>query len=105
MATELLVKYILTDSTAPRIVRISHCQTIGQLIAFIARTQGVDVGIVSVDGCILNNDDPLDAFYDSPNIVFHFFEAREPVPCQMLILHTIFWNLPVLHRNSRIPTV
>jgi hypothetical protein len=29
---------------------IPDCQTIAQLIAFIAQTQGADVGIVPVDG-------------------------------------------------------
>jgi hypothetical protein len=35
---------------------------VGQPIAFIARTQGADIGTVSVDDCILNDDDHLDVF-------------------------------------------
>jgi hypothetical protein len=62
---------------------IPHYQTIKQLIAFIARTQGADVGIVSVDGCILNDDDPPDTFYDSPNRIFAFSKSasRSLVKC------------------------
>jgi hypothetical protein len=44
MAAELLIKHTIPDSTAPKMGIISHCQTIGQLIALIARMQGVDVG-------------------------------------------------------------
>jgi hypothetical protein len=83
MAAELIVKYTLPNSTAPRMKIISHCQTIGQLIAFIVRTHGADVGTVSVDSCILNVDDPLDAFYDSPNQIFAFSKSasRSLVTC------------------------
>jgi hypothetical protein len=83
MAAEPLVKDTLPDFTAPRIAVIPHCQVIGQLIAFIVRTQGADVGTVSVDGCILNDDDPLDAFYDSPNQIFAFSKStsRSLVKC------------------------
>jgi hypothetical protein len=73
MAAELLVKDTLPDSTAPSMAIISHYKAIRQLIAFIAQTQGADIGIVSVSGCILN-DDPLDAFYDSPNQIFAFLK-------------------------------
>jgi hypothetical protein len=75
MAAELFVKYTLSDSIAPRMTIIPDCQTIGQLIAFVGRTEGADVGTVSVDGCTLNEDDPLDAFYDSPNQIFAFSKS------------------------------
>jgi hypothetical protein len=83
MAAELLVKYTLPDSTAPRMVIIPRCQKIGQLIAFIARTQGADVDAVSADGCVLNDHDPFDAFYNSPNQIFAFSKSasRSPVKC------------------------
>jgi hypothetical protein len=60
---------------------IRYCQAIGQLTAFIARTQEADVGAVSVDDCILNDDDRLDAFYDSSNPIFAFskFASRSLV--------------------------
>jgi hypothetical protein len=76
MVAELLVKYILSDSTAPRMAIIPHCQTIGQLIAFVARAQGVDVGIVSVNDYILNDDDSLGAFCDSQNQLFAFSKSE-----------------------------
>jgi hypothetical protein len=83
MAAELLMKDTLPDSTAPRMAIISHCQTIGQMIAFTARTQGADVGTVSVDGCILNDNGTLDAFYDSSNQIFAFSKSasRSLVKC------------------------
>jgi hypothetical protein len=75
MAGELLVKDTLFDAGAPRIAIIPQSQTIGQLIAFIARTQGVDVSTMLIGGCILNNDDPLDAFCDSSNQIFAFSKS------------------------------
>jgi hypothetical protein len=83
MAAELLVKYTIHDSTAPRMAIIPHCHTIGQLIAFIARMLGASVGTVSVDGCTLNNDGPPDAFTDAPNQTFAFSQSasRSLVKC------------------------
>jgi hypothetical protein len=47
-------------------------QTIRELIAFIAQKHRADVDTVLLDRCILNEDEPHDAFSDSPNQIFAF---------------------------------
>jgi hypothetical protein len=80
MASALLVKYTFPNSMAPRITIPPPGQTIRQLITFIAQKHGADVDTVSFDACILNEDEPLDTFSDSPNQFFAFLKsARGPV--------------------------
>jgi hypothetical protein len=75
MVSAFRVKYTLSDATALRMTILPACQTIGQLIASIAQKERADVDTVSLEGCILNEDESLDAFSDSPNQIFAFLKS------------------------------
>jgi hypothetical protein len=79
MAAALRMKHTLPHSTTRRITIPPPGQTIGQLIAFIAQKYRAEVRTVSLDGCILNEDEPLSEFSDSSNQIFAFSKsARRP---------------------------
>jgi hypothetical protein len=60
---------------------------------------------VSVDGCILNDDDHLDVFYDSSNPIFAFSKSANWSLVKCSSCGQSSGILPVLRRDSRIPTV
>jgi hypothetical protein len=75
MAAKLRLQYTVPDSTARRMMTVPGDMMIRALPAFIAQKHQADVDTALVSGCILNEDEPLDAFYESPNQIFAFSKS------------------------------
>jgi serine/threonine protein kinase len=75
MAARGRVKYLVLNSTTPRMTTVLRGQTVREVIALVAQADGADVDQVSLDGCLLDQNKPFDDFYDSAIQLFVFSKS------------------------------
>jgi hypothetical protein len=69
------VKYLVPNATANTMRGIAPGQTVGDVIALIARADSADIDQLSLDGCRLPHDELFDDHYESKDQLFVFSKA------------------------------